>query len=260
MALLVEWLAHAALHSQPGLLFHGFNQLRIFKGLVIQPEEPPFVRMLAGPAMHTDGFTLLPVELRGSDRQGRDLLHAHAGGVGVVFAHRLPKKSWVGITRPFPHSQEELYSSLLFHGPDLYGIEQIDGVARPRGSPVGSKAARRRTGSSSRCGKTGRPIRWSWIVVFNSWCCGASPRTAFLRCRVSPGNIASIAGRSRAAMFGSLLARDEKPAATCTGRHRLRGRHWGPDRWPARLRMRGKRRADGGDRRNRLPQGALPSA
>jgi hypothetical protein len=32
MAVIVEWLAHGALHGNPGLRFHGFNDLRICKG------------------------------------------------------------------------------------------------------------------------------------------------------------------------------------------------------------------------------------
>src|SRR4051812_38442857 len=87
MALQVEWLAHAALHGHPELMFHGFNQLRIFKGIVITPEEPPLVRVFAGPGSHRDGLTFVPVELRGSDSQGRDLLHTRAE---VVLTSPLP--------------------------------------------------------------------------------------------------------------------------------------------------------------------------
>ncbi|WP_279384587.1 SDR family NAD(P)-dependent oxidoreductase [Geotalea toluenoxydans] len=40
MAVIVEWLAHGALHGNPGLRFHGFNDLRICKGVVFEQGSP----------------------------------------------------------------------------------------------------------------------------------------------------------------------------------------------------------------------------
>ena len=46
-AFIAEWLAHAALHGQPGLHFHGFDGLRIYKGVLLRDPEYP-VTLLAG--------------------------------------------------------------------------------------------------------------------------------------------------------------------------------------------------------------------
>ena len=37
LALHLEWLAHAALHGNPGLVFHGFNDLRVTHGVHVDP-------------------------------------------------------------------------------------------------------------------------------------------------------------------------------------------------------------------------------
>ena len=35
MAMIVEWMAHGAIHNNPGLRFHGFNDLRVLKGVTL---------------------------------------------------------------------------------------------------------------------------------------------------------------------------------------------------------------------------------
>ena len=53
MALHLEWLAHAALHGNPGLVFHGFNDLRVTHGVQVDPgahDCAPRVRRQGGEA------------------------------------------------------------------------------------------------------------------------------------------------------------------------------------------------------------------
>jgi acyl transferase domain-containing protein/NAD(P)-dependent dehydrogenase (short-subunit alcohol dehydrogenase family)/acyl carrier protein len=115
MALMVEWLAHAALHGHPGLAFHGFDQLRVLKGVIVNPAQPPLVRVLAGPALQRDGRTVVPVELHGQGGHGRDLLHARAEVVLVPQLPAAPAAAPAVATQPYPHTQADLYPGLLFH-------------------------------------------------------------------------------------------------------------------------------------------------
>ena len=68
VALHLEWLAHAALHGNPGFQFHGFNDLRVTSGLKIDGTARVAVRALAGKAVKQDKLLVVPVELRGQLR------------------------------------------------------------------------------------------------------------------------------------------------------------------------------------------------
>ena len=87
MAVIVEWLAHGALHGNPGFRFHGFNDLRICKGVVFDRQTPCTLRIMAGRAARRESFHLVSVELRSSKATG-SLLHARAE---IILATRLPE-------------------------------------------------------------------------------------------------------------------------------------------------------------------------
>jgi acyl transferase domain-containing protein/acyl carrier protein len=128
MAVHMEWLAHAALHGNPGLVFHGFNDLRITHGVMVEEAVPSNLRLMAGRAAKADGTFVVPVELRGKRRDGREVIHSRAE---VVLASALPKTP--GVDRPpdvnpYPHPIEDVYRYFLFHGPDMHGIEAVDGL------------------------------------------------------------------------------------------------------------------------------------
>ena len=130
MAVIVEWLAHGALHGNPGFRFHGFNDLRICKGVVFGHETSCALRVMAGRAEKRDTFYLVPVELSGTDHDGRAILHARAE---IVLATRLPEgiRSIIEIpVTPYLLTNNELYDrERLFHGPELHGIEQVIGCS-----------------------------------------------------------------------------------------------------------------------------------
>jgi NAD(P)-dependent dehydrogenase (short-subunit alcohol dehydrogenase family) len=129
MALHMEWLAHAALHGNPGLLFHGFNEMRVTNGVMIEEGHPSTVRAMAGRATKVDKMFHVPVELRGKRRDGRDVIHSKAE---VILAATLPKAPFAQTApelQPYPHPLDEIYRYFLFHGPDLHGIEKADGVS-----------------------------------------------------------------------------------------------------------------------------------
>jgi acyl transferase domain-containing protein/NAD(P)-dependent dehydrogenase (short-subunit alcohol dehydrogenase family) len=130
MAVIVEWLAHGALHGNPGFRFHGFNDLRICKGVVFDQDTPCTLHVLAGRAEKRDSSYLVPVELTSVGKDGQSILHAKAG---IVLATRLPEgiRSITEIpTTPYEPRNGELYDrERLFHGPELRGIEHVDGCS-----------------------------------------------------------------------------------------------------------------------------------
>src|SRR6185369_11097711 len=67
LALTVEWLAHGALHGNPGFRFHGFNNLRICKGVIFEQGAACTLSIMAGRAEKHDSLFIVPVELTGSN-------------------------------------------------------------------------------------------------------------------------------------------------------------------------------------------------
>jgi hypothetical protein len=130
MAMIVEWLAHGALHGNPGFRFHGFNDLRICKGVTFVQTTPCSLQVLAGKAVKRDSLHYVSVELTGSGSDGRPVLHARAE---IVLATRLPEgiRSIVDLPgTPYSRNNGTIYDQeRLFHGPDLHGIEQIGGCS-----------------------------------------------------------------------------------------------------------------------------------
>ncbi|NVN99896.1 MAG: SDR family NAD(P)-dependent oxidoreductase [Geobacteraceae bacterium] len=158
MAVIAEWLAHAALHGNPGLRFHGFNDLRICKGVVLEKEKSCKLTVMAGKAEKRDSFYIVPVELTGVNGGGRSLLHARAE---IILATRLPEGlpsiKEIPMT-PYPHDSSQVYDSgRLFHGPDLHGIETVTGC-----SEKGIAAIARKAPNPGAWFK--QPLRSSWLT------------------------------------------------------------------------------------------------
>ena len=130
VAMIIEWMAHGAIHNNPGLRFHGFNDLRILKGVTLGPEETCALQVMTGKAFKTDGFHVVPVELSGRGGNGQTFVHARAK---MVLATRLPEAKPAAEALelvPYPRSMDEIYQpDRLFHGPDFHGIRQVNGCS-----------------------------------------------------------------------------------------------------------------------------------
>ena len=158
MAVIVEWLAHGALHGNPGFRFHGFNDLRICKGVVFEDNTSFTLNVMAGRAVKRESFHLVPVELSSHGANDRTVLHARAE---IVLATRLPEgiRSITELpSTPYTPPNGVIYNrERLFHGPDLHGIEQVDGcsakgiVAVVKGAPKPSSWIK-------------RPLRSVWLT------------------------------------------------------------------------------------------------
>ncbi len=155
MAMMAEFLSQGALHTQPGLAFHGIDDLRVLKGVIFNG-APVRLRVLTGRAEKRDGFYLVPAELR-SDTHGAETLHARAT---IVLADRLPKGKRTlaePAGDPYAPGLKEIYGEILFHGPLLQGIERVESCG-PDGIIVRSRCA------SPPTDWLAEPLRATWIA------------------------------------------------------------------------------------------------
>jgi NAD(P)-dependent dehydrogenase (short-subunit alcohol dehydrogenase family) len=160
MVLTLEWLAHGALHQNPGLAFHGCDDLRVLHGVILDEAKPVTVRVGAGRAVKRDGFYLTPVELRTVKANGREVLSARAEVVLTTPLPPAPPDCFdpTPLTvREYPHSLEKVYGDLLFHGREFQGIAHVEGwsdagiVAAVRTAPAPEEWIR-------------RPLRQRWLA------------------------------------------------------------------------------------------------
>ncbi|MDO8806621.1 MAG: SDR family NAD(P)-dependent oxidoreductase [Elusimicrobiota bacterium] len=123
-AVLIEWLAHGALHGNPGLLFHGFNDLKIYKGIILGAGAYR-LSARAGKAAKKDVFFSVPVELRGPGGE----LHA---GAEMILAASLPRPAAAlpeFALKPYARAIEQAYGEILFHGEDMHFIRSVAGFS-----------------------------------------------------------------------------------------------------------------------------------
>jgi hypothetical protein len=125
-AIMMEWLAHGAVHGNPGMSFHGCENFQVLKGLIVEPSRKIAASILAGQGQMCDGILSVPVQLI-SHEGGRRVLHARA----EVLLSETPPAPFTGT--PFPAIQHNgngngfLYeNSRLFHGPHFHGIEKLE--------------------------------------------------------------------------------------------------------------------------------------
>ncbi len=149
-AMIVEWLAHGAMHENPGLAFVGFDDLRIFKGVTLDKNQELLLRVFARPLASRDGHEHVTTELRCGN-----ILHARAT---ILLGTQLPlPKSPSSPMVDRPLSGDAIYGDgRLFHGPDLQGITSVEGWS-PEGiigdvTPAPPSAWMR------------QPLRSSWIT------------------------------------------------------------------------------------------------
>ena len=144
-AMTLEWLAHGALHGNPGLRFIGVDDLRVFKGVLLQPDESCQVRVCADKAKKRGEEYLVTAELCSGGKNGARVLHARAD---IVLASTQPDArpdtETVEVSEGLPamaQSIETIYSETLFHGPAMRGLVDVEGcgdeglVARCRVAP-----------------------------------------------------------------------------------------------------------------------------
>ena len=142
VAVMQEWLGHAALHLNPGLVLLGFDEFRVLKGVILN-NGPCDLRAVASKIRRNGNVFEVDVELR-SGLKDSETAHARAR---AILATTLPISP--GYSRPahvdehdYGRGIDAAYRDVLFHGPHFHGIEQIEGyssqgiVARVRRAPA----------------------------------------------------------------------------------------------------------------------------
>jgi acyl transferase domain-containing protein/acyl carrier protein len=131
LALLLEWLAHAALVQNPGYTFHGCDDLRVLHGITVQSERLT-LRVGAAKAVRRDGMFIASAEVRSRGGDGRETLHARAEVLLVSALPAAPPAREAPLLPAFTARPAEMYrKGTLFHGPAMQGLEQIDGCGEP---------------------------------------------------------------------------------------------------------------------------------
>ena len=128
-AMTMEWLAHAALHNHPGLALHGFDDLRILKGVILEQRNAVTLQAMVGDARKEGKIFYVPVELQSADVSGKRRRHAQAT---VLLTANLPqgeRRIDEAELRLAPYSNGDIYQHCLFHGADLRGIERVEGCS-----------------------------------------------------------------------------------------------------------------------------------
>jgi NAD(P)-dependent dehydrogenase (short-subunit alcohol dehydrogenase family) len=123
LAVMAEWLAHAALHANPGLDFAGLDDLRVLKGVILDG-GPRAVRAAAGKAAKEGALYRVAVELQGDN----GLVHAR-GSVLLGKRPAAPAPTAVPAWPAYPHTVQRAYAETLFHGAHLQGITSVDGCS-----------------------------------------------------------------------------------------------------------------------------------
>jgi acyl transferase domain-containing protein/NADP-dependent 3-hydroxy acid dehydrogenase YdfG/acyl carrier protein len=165
MVLILEWLVQGALQRNPGLVFCGVEDLRLLKGVIVRDDAPApeLLRVLAGKAIRSrdDRLYRIAVELRGTSADGREFRHAR--GTVVLGDRPLQPQgedagaSAVPALMPYHLDPRAIYRDVLFHGPEMRGIERVEGcdergiVADCRTSPPPSAWI-------------DRPLRQAWLT------------------------------------------------------------------------------------------------
>jgi acyl transferase domain-containing protein/acyl carrier protein/NAD(P)-dependent dehydrogenase (short-subunit alcohol dehydrogenase family) len=155
MAMIIEWMAHGAMQMSPGLIFCGFDDLRVVKGLKFHGFEKPLIQILTGKAARSGNDYSVPVELR-STLDGKSF-HTNARALMRLSSAPPEGKSITAASplAPFPHSIPQIYGDILFHGPAFQGIEQIEGWSERAITALARTAP--------------RPPQWIKLPLRNSW-------------------------------------------------------------------------------------------
>ena len=190
MALVLEWLAQGAMSRHPGLAYLGLNDLRLLKGVVLREAHPETIRILAGKAIRRADQSLVPVELRGVLADGREVLHARAE---IVLGDGYPTGERPGeepSLPPYSLDSREIYRDLLFHGPGLQGIIEVEGCGDGGiAATVGS--------APPPASWVDRPLRQQWLTDPMALDCAFQLMILWSIERTGSGSLPTFVGRYR---------------------------------------------------------------
>ncbi len=225
MALILEWAVEGALHRNPGLVMCGVDELRLFKGVILNGLEPATVDILVAKAVRRGAEFVVPVELRGMLENGREIVHAradviladrHASGTRRLSDQGQPSHRW---------SREDIYSDVLFHGPAMQGIEQVESC--------GDRAIAGWVATAPLPSEwLERPLRSRWLTDPLAIDCSFQLVVLWTRQHLGANSLADL-GRAVSPVPCRFWGRERAPGGPDPAGQRCagRGRHRDPRRW-----------------------------
>ncbi|MFQ5561124.1 MAG: SDR family NAD(P)-dependent oxidoreductase, partial [Nitrospinota bacterium] len=126
MAMMIEWCANAALHENPGLHFSGFNNFRVLKGVVLEPQCLGSIEIWTGQPEKEGKWFLVPVEIRGIGEGSPSVFHAKGEFVLSGLLKEEPFSVEVQKGRLANYDESLIYSERLFHGKEFRGIVEME--------------------------------------------------------------------------------------------------------------------------------------
>ena len=135
LAASAEWLAHGALHAHPGLVFVGFDGLRVTKAIPVLPESTTTITVRAGAAERRDGGFVVPAELRVGG--------ALCVSARVLLAAKRPSAPAPSLKMKGPkygRTPERAYREVLFHGTEMQFLLSVTSCG-PEGITAETKTA-----------------------------------------------------------------------------------------------------------------------
>ena len=136
LAASAEWLAHGALHAHPGLVFAGFDELRVTKAIPVFAGRATSITVRAGAARKADGAFVVPAEIRSEGG-------ALCVSARVLLAAKRPSAPApaLAVNGPaYARTPERAYREVLFHGPDMRFLLAVPACG-PEGVVVEAKTA-----------------------------------------------------------------------------------------------------------------------
>jgi len=153
VAMMTEWFAHGAMHNNPGLNYHGFINLRVFKGVTLEADETIDLDILAGNISKDGNKEIVPVELRNGK-----ILHARAEIILAADKIQQEASHNKTVTGEYSQTNNEIYTNgRLFHGKTLQGITGINSCEEKGISANVKSATAPKTWMK-------KPIRSSWLT------------------------------------------------------------------------------------------------
>lgn len=128
LALMMEWLGHGALHSNPGLQLQGYEGVRVLKGAILEGAGATLQLAAAAGKLKREGrLYRLPLAIQSLTTKG--LVHVKGD---AILGDTLPRPPEVSLplslaSEAYTLSQEAMYNEKLFHGFALQGIRAVKG-------------------------------------------------------------------------------------------------------------------------------------
>lgn len=153
VAIILEWLAHGAIHHNPGLELEGFDDFRVFHGLRMDRNDKPLLRVIVGKPTRVEGRFTVRTQLVSVG--ARETIHAAGNVILTARPTATPAPQLKIQPQAYSLDMTTAYATKLFHGQHLHGIAAVE-TCSPDGIVVASRTS---------------PAPWAWMhePFRNAW-------------------------------------------------------------------------------------------